>query len=73
MPGRRSSSLKASYEAINMGVANTEFSIGRELATAANSALAATSTDLGNTASPQQVSLAHSCQRRKNQLSFKAP
>merc|ERR1719228_3057096 len=55
VPGRRSSSLKASYEAINMGVANTEFSIGRELATAANSALAATSTDLGNTASPQQA------------------
>lgn len=55
VPGRRSSSLKASYEAINLGVANTEFSIGRELATAANSALAATSTDLGNTASPQQA------------------
>ena len=47
VPGRRSSSLKASYEAINLGVASTEFSIGRELATAANSALAATSTDLG--------------------------
>jgi len=47
VPGRRqSSSLKASYEAINLGVASTEFSIGRELATAANSALAATSTDL---------------------------
>jgi len=52
VPGRRSSSLKASYEAINMGVANTEFSIGRELATAANSALAATSTDLSATPSP---------------------
>merc|ERR1711884_319818 len=46
VPGRRSSSLKASYEAINLGVASTEFSIGRELATAASSALAATSTDI---------------------------
>ena len=46
VPGRRSSSLKASYEAINLGVASSEFSIGRELATAASSALAATSTDI---------------------------
>ena len=55
VPGRRSSSLKASYEAINLGVASTEFSIGRELATAANSALAATSTDLTSSGQPQQV------------------
>ena len=48
VPGRRSSSLKASYEAINLGVASSEFSIGRELATAASSALAATSTDITN-------------------------
>merc|ERR1719228_605385 len=54
VPGRRSSSLKASYEAINLGVASTEFSIGRELATAANSALAATSTDLGQGGTIQQ-------------------
>ena len=53
--GRRSSSLKASYEAINLGVATSEFSIGRELATAANSALAATSTDLTSSGQPQQV------------------
>ena len=46
VPGRRSSSLKASYEAINLGVASTEFSIGRELANAAQHALAATSTDI---------------------------
>ena len=46
VPGRRSSSLKASYEAINLGVASSEFSIGRELANAAQHALAATSTDL---------------------------
>merc|ERR1719158_1142808 len=39
--GRRSSSLKASYEAVSLGVATSEFSIGRELASAANSALAA--------------------------------
>jgi len=55
VPGRRSSSLKASYEAINLGVASTEFSIGRELATAANSALAATSTDLTSSGQPQQA------------------
>merc|ERR1719266_2892992 len=53
--GRRSSSLKASYEAINLGVATSEFSIGRELATAANSALAATSTDLTSSGQPQQA------------------
>ena len=46
VPGRRSSSLKASYEAINLGVASSEFSIGRELANAAQHALAATSTDI---------------------------
>lgn len=43
VPGRRTSSLKASYEAINLGVQAHEFSIGRELAGAAQSALAATS------------------------------
>ena len=59
VPGRRSSSLKASYEAINLGVASTEFSIGRELATAANSALAATSTDLTSSGQPQQVKSSH--------------
>ncbi len=32
LSGRRTSSLKASYEAINMGVAANEFSVGRELA-----------------------------------------
>lgn len=42
VPGRRTSSLKASYEAINLGVQHHEFSIGRELAGAAQSALAAT-------------------------------
>jgi len=53
--GRRSSSLKASFEAINQGVASSEFSIGKELATAANSALAATSTDLSQGVSAGQV------------------
>ena len=42
MSGRRTSSLKASYEAINLG-STDKFSIGRELAGAAQSALAATS------------------------------
>jgi len=55
VPGRRSSSLKASYDAVTLGVASSEFSIGRELATAANSALAATSTDLSQAgAAPSQ-------------------
>jgi len=45
VPGRRSSSLKASYEAINLGVARHEFSIGSDLAGAATSALAATTQD----------------------------
>ena len=42
VPGRRTSSLKASYEAIHLGVQTHEFSIGRELAGAAQSAVAAT-------------------------------
>jgi len=67
VPGRRSSSLKASYEAINLGVASTEFSIGRELATAANSALAATSTDIGQGGSlgQQQVGVVQNRQKQK--------
>merc|ERR1719427_1367178 len=68
VPGRRSSSLKASYEAINLGVASTEFSIGRELATAANSALAATSTDLGQGASPGQQQMGVAQNRQKHKL-----
>jgi inhibitor of growth protein 3 len=39
--GRRTASLKASYEAINTGVHPHELSIGRELAGAAQSAIAA--------------------------------
>jgi len=66
-PGRRSSSLKASYEAINLGVANTEFSIGKELATAANSALAATSTDLSQVSSGSQQAAVNQ-NRMKNKL-----
>merc|ERR1712038_2076743 len=42
LSGRRSSSLKASYEAINLGVQANEFSIGRELAGAAQAAIAST-------------------------------
>jgi hypothetical protein len=41
--GRRSSSLKASFEAIHLGVQANEFSIGRELAGAAQAAIASTS------------------------------
>lgn len=43
LSGRRSSSLKASYEAINLGVQANEFSIGSELAGAARAAIASTS------------------------------
>jgi len=46
VPGRRSSSLKASFEAISQGVATRDLSIGQELASAATSALAATSSDV---------------------------
>eukprot|EP00088_Acartia_fossae_P020946 TRINITY_DN2243_c1_g1_i4.p1 TRINITY_DN2243_c1_g1~~TRINITY_DN2243_c1_g1_i4.p1 ORF type:complete len:457 (-),score=120.06 TRINITY_DN2243_c1_g1_i4:180-1550(-) len=40
--GRRSNSLKASFEAISQGLAMKDLSIGQELASAATSALAAT-------------------------------
>jgi len=43
--GRRSNSLKASFEAISQGLAMKDLSIGQELASAATNALAATSTD----------------------------
>ena len=43
LTGRRTSSLKASFEAINLGVQTHEFSIGRELAGAAQTAIASTS------------------------------
>lgn len=39
--GRRTASLKASYEAINTGVHVHEFGIGREIAGAAHTALQA--------------------------------
>ena len=42
LSGRRSSSLKASYEAINLGLQSNEFSVGRELAGAAQAAIAGT-------------------------------
>ena len=45
LTGRRTSSLKASFEAINLGVHTHEFSIGRELAGAAREAIAGTSFD----------------------------
>ncbi len=51
VPGRRTSSLKASYEAINLGSTH-EFSIGRELAGAAQSALAATNFGGGDGGAP---------------------
>ncbi len=50
VPGRRTSSLKASYEAIHLGLQANEFTIGRELAGAAQSAIAASA--LGGADSP---------------------
>ncbi|XP_044739485.1 inhibitor of growth protein 3 [Chrysoperla carnea] len=47
--GRRTASLKASYEAINTGVHGHELSIGRELAGAAHTALQAIQHDHANT------------------------
>merc|ERR1712025_988881 len=43
LTGRRTSSLKASFEAINLGMQSHEFSIGRELAGAAGIGAAASS------------------------------
>ncbi|KAA0197614.1 hypothetical protein HAZT_HAZT004664 [Hyalella azteca] len=48
--GRRSASLKASYDAIAHGVHASEFSIGTELATAAQTALAASALPQDSTA-----------------------
>lgn len=45
VPGRRTSSLKASFDAINLGVARDEFSIGQDLVGAAAAALSATTMD----------------------------
>ncbi len=50
VPGRRTSSLKASYEAINLGLQAHEFSIGRELAGAAHAAIAATTSNAASMA-----------------------
>ena len=44
--------MKASYEAINLGVQNDQFSIGRDLAAAAQSAIAATSIGPGDSTGP---------------------
>jgi len=52
VPGRRTSSLKASYEAIHLGVQSHEFQIGRELAGATQSALAASGLLGGGADSP---------------------
>lgn len=46
--GRRTASLKASYEAINTGGHGHEFSIGRELAGAAQTAIQAIQQDHAN-------------------------
>ena len=62
LSGRRSSSLKASYEAINLGVQTNEFTIGRELAGAAQAAIASTSFD----PDPRQHGPAPSSHQRKN-------
>jgi inhibitor of growth protein 3 len=56
VPGRRTSSLKASYEAIHLGLQANEFTIGRDLAAAAQSALAATAFGTGGDSPIQSTS-----------------
>lgn len=52
--GRRTASLKASYEAINTGTHGHEFSIGRELAGAAQTAIQAIQQDHANNKKKQK-------------------
>lgn len=52
--GRRTASLKASYEAINTGNHGHEFSIGRELAGAAQTAIQAIQQDHANNKKKQK-------------------
>ncbi|CAG9829814.1 unnamed protein product [Diabrotica balteata] len=52
--GRRTASLKASYEAINTGVHGHEFGIGRELAGAAQTAIQAIQQDHANNKKKQK-------------------
>lgn len=52
--GRRTASLKASYEAINTGVHVHEFGIGRELAGAAQTAIQAIQQDHANNKKKQK-------------------
>lgn len=52
--GRRTASLKASYEAINTGVHVTEFGIGRDLAGAAQTAIQAIQQDHHNNKKKQK-------------------
>lgn len=52
--GRRTASLKASYEAINTGGHGHEFSIGRELAGAAQTAIQAIQQDHANNKKKQK-------------------
>lgn len=55
--GRRTASLKASYEAINTGVHVHEFGIGRELAGAAQTAIQAIQQDHANNKKKQKYYL----------------
>jgi inhibitor of growth protein 3 len=55
--GRRTASLKASYEAINTGSHGHEFSIGRELAGAAQTAIQAIQQDHANNKKKQKYSV----------------
>lgn len=52
--GRRTASLKASYEAINTGTHVNEFGIGRELAGAAQTAIQAIQQDHVNNKKKQK-------------------
>lgn len=52
LTGRRTSSLKASFEAINLGMQSHEFSVGRELAAAASSSSSQASYNADNMDGP---------------------
>jgi hypothetical protein len=67
--GRRTASLKASYEAINTGVHAHEFSIGKELAGAAQTAIAA----IQETTKKQKKYVVHSMNMKSNVSLFVCP
>ena len=72
LSGRRSSSLKASYEAINLGLQSNEFSIGRELAGAAQAAVASTHFESSSQQQQQQQPQQQQQNPKKTKLKTKS-